>query len=398
MPELRHLVTLTTGRQDYGIMRSSLLALRNHRSIRSEIWAGGMHLSPLFGETVNMIDADGLTVSRRLPFLREASDVAADSARALGTVGAALGEARPDALMLLGDRTETLAAAVAATIAGVPLVHLHGGEETEGAIDNACRHALTKLAHLHLVSHEVHGRRVAQMGEVADSIVVVGAGGIDNYYRDDLPDRPALERMLKLRLMDPVVLVTLHPTTLGGDPGAEARALTEAMGQVDASYVLTLPNADEGASAIREQFISWGKRRERVVVVEALGERNYWGLLKLAAAVLGNSSSGVLEAPATGTWTINVGDRQLGRMRYGRVLDVPADSAAIVAALVRALAEGRGEMPTDGYPQGPAWPRIVAALEAWDVPAPPRKRFVDVLVPHSAPERPHRVPARESGP
>lgn len=378
-------------------MRSSLLALRSHRFIRSEIWAGGMHLSPVFGETLKMIEADGLTVSRRLPFLGDSPDVVAESSRALATVGAALAEAKPDALMLLGDRTETLAAAVAAAIAGVPLVHLHGGEETEGAVDNACRHALTKLAHLHLVSHEVHARRVAQMGESAESIVVVGAGGLDNYYRDDLPDRPALERMLGMQLVDPVVLVTLHPTTLGGDSGAEVRALTQAMGQVNASYVLTLPNADAGASAIREQFISWGRGRERVVVVEALGERNYWGLLKLAAAVLGNSSSGVLEAPATGTWTVNVGDRQLGRMRYGRVLDVPADSTSIAAALVRALARGRGETPAEGYPEGPAWPRILSALEKWDVPVPPRKRFVDLPARHSGPERPRRAPAREAG-
>ena len=379
MPESCRLAILTTGRQDYGILRSSILLLRRTPGIEVMLWAGGMHLDRRFGEPLALFDADGITPDRKLPFLSDPPDQAADVAGAIRQTVAALKADTPDALMLLGDRAETLAAAMAANLSQVPLVHLQGGEESEGSIDNACRHAVTKLSHLHLVSHPVHAARVVQMGEDPASVVVVGAPGLDNASRDDLPGREELEASLGLRLEAPVVLVTLHPTTLGGAADEEVAATAEAMAQVPATYVVTSPNSDEGGAVIREHWRSWGARRKNVALTESLGERRYWALLRLASAVLGNSSSGIIEAPALGVPVVNVGDRQRGRLRYGPVSDVPVETGAIASALSNALSRGRARLDDrdQAYPAGPAAPRVLKALQQWTIPRPPRKSFRD---------------------
>ena len=156
MASVRRIAVLTTGRQDYGILRSTILLLRQTPDFTTLVWAGGTHLRPRFGEPLALLRRDGVTPDRTLDFLGEPPEPTADAARTLESVAGALGADRPEALMLMGDRSETLAAGLAATLAGIPIVHLHGGEETEGALDNACRHALTKLSHLHLVSHPTH--------------------------------------------------------------------------------------------------------------------------------------------------------------------------------------------------------------------------------------------------
>jgi UDP-hydrolysing UDP-N-acetyl-D-glucosamine 2-epimerase len=316
-------------------------------------------------------------VARELPFLAEPPSPMTDTAAALAQVGAALLEDAPHALLLVGDRAEVLAAGVAATLARVPIAHLHGGEESEGAIDNACRHALTKLSHLHLVSHQVHADRVIQMGEDPASVVVVGAPAMDHAYRDDLPGIEELSKELGAALQPPVVVVTMHPATLGGPAGEEVAAVADAMARVPATYVVTAPNADTGGTAIRDYWQRWATGRERVALVDALGDRRYWAMLRLADAVLGNSSSGIIEAPALGVPVVNVGDRQRGRLRYGPVSDVPAEASAITSALRQALAAGRRAPGEDlgGYPAAPAAPRIVDALRRWEIPQPPRKPF-----------------------
>src|SRR2546425_8497958 len=198
-----------------------------------------MHLQERFGRSVDHIRRDGFEIARELSFVGERPHPSHDAACALEQVAGALERDRCDAMLLVGDRAETLAAAFAATIAAVPIIHLHGGEESEGAIDNAMRHAVTKLSHLHLVSHEVHARRVRQMGEDPNAVVIVGAPGLDNLYRSDLPTRSALEQELGCSLTAPLVVVTLHPTTLGGDPQSEVAAVAGAMETVPATYVVT---------------------------------------------------------------------------------------------------------------------------------------------------------------
>lgn len=378
--EARRIAVLTTGRQDFGILRSTLHLLARDDRFDVRFWAGGMHLDARFGRTVDMIRSDGLEPARELVFLDDHSSVAQFGANALVLVNRALEEERPEALLLVGDRSETLAAAMAALLARVPVIHLHGGEESEGAIDNASRHAITKLSHLHLVSHSRHATRVIQMGEDPHSVIVVGAAGLDNLFRDDLPDAAMLSLLLAHPLDDPVVIVTMHPATLESRSMDDVRSVAEAMGRVDATYVVTAPNADTGGGEIRDFWMSWCHDRPNVVFSTALGDRAYWGLLRRARVVLGNSSSGIIEAPAAGATVINVGDRQRGRLRYGRVVDVPANVEAIRRALSGAVAAARPGPVTggDAYPSGPASPRIVEAIARWTPPVPPRKQFVDL--------------------
>jgi len=377
----KRLAVLTTGRQDYGILRGVLLLLARDRRFDLRLWVGGMHLRERFGRTVEHIRADGMRVARELDFVDEPPDPARDAARAAEQTVLALRQSRPDALLVVGDRHEVLGAAMAAVVERVPVAHLHGGEESEGAIDNVVRHAVTKLSHLHLVSHERHAQRVRQMGELPDSVIVVGAPGLDNRYRADLPDRAVLEIALDFKLAPPLVIVTVHPTPFDQDPTAEVAQVAAAMAAVPATYIITQPNADAGGSAIRDFWCGWSRGRAGVLMVDALGEDRYWALLKMGAVVLGNSSSGVIEAPEIGAPVVNVGERQRGRLRGRGVLDVLAEAGAITKALRQAImpeARARVAALPPTYSEGPAAPRIVDALAAWTPPYPPRKAFRDL--------------------
>ncbi len=290
---------------------------------------------------------------------------------------------RPQALVVLGDRSETMAAAVAAAILAMPMVHFHGGEETEGAIDNALRHAITKLSHLHLATHEVHASRLIQMGEDPTTVHVVGPPGVDNLFREDLPDRGALLESLGLAdpSPNPLVAVTIHPTTLTTDGVlSETRAVAAALSKMECGAIITMPNADQGGIAIQEFWRSWAADRPLVRVTESLGERRYWGLLRAADLMISNSSSGLIEAPAAGLPVVNVGDRQKGRMRHSMTRDVDPSEGAILKAVEEVVATGFRASLVQAeplYPTGPAWPKILEILAAWEPPHPPRKVFVD---------------------
>lgn len=373
----RSIAVLTTGRQDWGILHSTCEAIRAHPDLRLVLWAGGTHLSDRHGHTIDQIRADGFETDAEFHWLDGAVDPPADvqAASALAVVGEQLRATPVDALVLVGDRLETVAAALAATVDRVPIVHLHGGEQTLGAFDDALRHAITKLSHLHLVSSEGHARRVRAMGEDPASIHVVGAPGLDSAFRDDLPDRAALEASLGLELTPPVVIVTVHPATLDADPASAARAVAAAMDLVPATYVITLPNTDPGAATVRELLLT-AANGDRRVAVEALGEARYWGLLRVADAMLGNSSSALVEAPACGLPAVNVGGRQAGRERDENVLDATADATAVAEALRHALTPGFHETARTARPtlaDGRAGARIADIIAAWHPPSPPTK-------------------------
>jgi UDP-hydrolysing UDP-N-acetyl-D-glucosamine 2-epimerase len=374
---------LTTGRQDWGIVRSTAVAIRAHPDLELRLIAGGMHVSPRHGMTVEAIRADGFEPDSILDWLGtgpDDPDADEQAGAALTSVGQDLRRHPVDALVLAGDRFETAAAAVAATVNRVPIVHLHGGEQTFGAFDDALRHAITKLAHLHLVSHPEHAARVIALGEDPATVHVVGTPGLDALVRPDLPDRAALEAALGLALDPPVVVVTVHPTTLDADPAAAARAVVAAMDRVEATYVITLPNADPGSAEVLALLDEAG-RRPRRVALRALGERRYWGLLRIADAMLGNSSSGIAEAPAVALPVVNVGDRQAGRRRHPNVVDVPSEPAAVAAALERVLdpafraALGAADLP---LADGRVGERIAHIIAGWHPSIPPRKAPIEV--------------------
>lgn len=381
---VRSLAVLTTGRQDWGILRSTCLALRQRPGFRLDVVAGGMHLSARHGYPVEQVRADGFDPTP-LAWLDDGPETPADvqSARALELFGGYLRAAVPDAVLLAGDRFETAAAALAATVNRVPIAHLHGGEQTLGAFDDALRHATTKLAHLHLVSHEEHARRVVAMGEDPDTVHVVGAPALDAAFRTDLLDREALAAHLGVHPAPPLVVVTVHPATLGADPDADVRAVVAAMRSVPATYIVTMPNADPGAALIRSTLRNAVAAAPpgTAVAVEALGERLYWSLLRAADTMLGNSSSGLIEAPAVGLPVVNIGERQAGRLRWSNVIDAPADADHAVAALRRALDPSfRSMVMADRPPHadGRTGQRIADIIAAWHPPRPPRKRPIEV--------------------
>jgi GDP/UDP-N,N'-diacetylbacillosamine 2-epimerase (hydrolysing) len=373
-----YLLVLITGRQDWATLRPLCETLSRDRFFRTQILAGGMACSGAFGRTVDVIRDQGFDVVMEMDWRPESQDAVGQSSDALAKVGDALVALKPDALILHGDRYETAAAALAATLLGVPIVHLYGGEETEGAIDNVLRHAITKLSHLHFVAHQSYADRVVQMGEDPATVHVVGSL-VDSLLDRDLPQQPELEEVLGIKLVRPVGLVTLHPTTLGDQRHAsEVDVIVKAMQAYPATWVVTLPNADPGHETIRDAFAELAAHADNIVVTPALGEERYLGLMKLADFVLGNSSSGVTEAPALGVPSINVGDRQKGRIRSESVIDVPPDTDAILWALQRVASPEFRQMVATQPPlfgTGDAAERIRAVLRSWEVPRPPRKAF-----------------------
>jgi UDP-hydrolysing UDP-N-acetyl-D-glucosamine 2-epimerase len=339
-----------------------------------------MHLSQRFGRTAFELRDDGFEAAESLSWIDDdrATDALEQAGRVIPAMGEALVRQKAEALLLVGDRFETAAAAMASTIGRVPVIHLHGGEETEGAIDNAFRHAITQMAQLHLVSHEVHRERVISMGMNPSTVHVVGAPGLDNLRREDLPGPAELSERLGLDLGSPLVVVTLHPATASSTPPEEeASALCEAMDAVDATYVITLPNTDPGHELLRQSLIDASKKPRRVAV-DALGSRYYWGLLKVADAMLGNSSSAIIEGSALGLPAVNIGTRQKGRLRGENVIDAPPDAAAIAAALKEALSPQTRQRLQDRarpFGDGRSASLILDTLRKWEPPFSPAAAF-----------------------
>ena len=339
---MRKIGVVTVGRSDYGIYLPLLRAIQADPQLELRLIVGGMHLDPRYGQTEQMIAADGLPVAARVESLpRDDSAAAVAEAIGLGVAGfaRALPQAAPDLLVVLGDRYEMFAAALAALPLNLPVAHIHGGELTFGAMDDALRHAMTKLSHLHFVSTEAYARRVIQMGEQPWRVTVSGAPGLDHLDSLDLLDRPALEARLGLGLDKPTVLVTFHPVTLEpGQAASQSAELLAALAESGLQAVFTLPNADMGNAQIREQVTAFVQARPgAVVLVDNLGTRAYFSLMACAAAMLGNSSSGIIEAASFGLPVVNVGSRQAGRVRAANVIDVECLSGQILPALRRAV-------------------------------------------------------------
>lgn len=336
----RRFAVLSTGRQDWGLLRPLCARICEDGDMEVEILAGGMALDPEYGAIVDTIRSQGFAVPAELRWDVRTASAWEQSAAATRAVGDALAQLRPDALVLLGDRFETAAAALAATVTRTPIVHLYGGEETVGAIDNALRHAITKLSHLHLVAHETYARRVVQMGEDPASVHVVGSLGVENAITAAAIPLEEISRRLGHCLDRPIGLVTVHPTTLAeGGVDRVVDAVIAAILEVEATWVITLPNTDPGHDEVRGRLVACAEDRDNLIAVTTLGEELYLALMQHASVVLGNSSSGMTEAPALGVPTVNVGTRQQGRIRYPTIVDVQPTAAAVTAAVKRALAE-----------------------------------------------------------
>lgn len=387
----RKICIMTGSRADYGLFYWLMSEIAADPEFELQVLVTGAHLAPGFGLTWREIEADGFPLSARVEMLLTAdTPTGIVKSTGLGMIGMAdaLDRLKPDILVLLGDRFETLAAAQTALMMRIPIAHLHGGELTEGAFDDAIRHAITKMASWHFVAAADFGRRIAQMGEDPARIFVTGAPGIDHVLRTPLLDRAQLSAELDFDLSGPFFLVTYHPVTLGNvEPETAITELTAALStfpQVKA--VVTGVNADTGNSRISRLFEDFAAARPGDVLMrKSLGQRRYVSAMRHAAAVVGNSSSGMIEAPAVATPTVNVGDRQRGRLQAPSVLSCPDQRQAIVAALskaqdpaFRAAIAGQASP----YGDGTTAPRMKAILKRLAISS-DMKVFHDLPLPDS---------------
>ena len=364
----RTVAVVTTSRADYAHLHWVLRDLRDHPHLEPWIIATGAHLAGEFGLAVSELERDGLRVDERVECLLS-SDTDVGMAKTIGVavlgLAEVLGRRRPDLLLLIADRYELLAPAAVALSLRLPIAHIEGGEVSEGAIDDAVRNAVTKMSHLHFVPTETARRRVVAMGEEPWRVQRVGAPSIDYLTRAELLGRTALERVLGQRLHDPCLLVAYHPVTLLPDTLREADALFEALGRMPQQVLFCFPNADAGSRRLvaRAEAFCHGRPTSRLFV--NLKPLVYWSLLRQVSVLVGNSSSGIMEAASIPLPVVNVGLRQRGRERSANVLDAPADGAAIAEEVRRALdpAFRRGLSGlVNPYGDGDASRRIVDVL------------------------------------
>jgi UDP-hydrolysing UDP-N-acetyl-D-glucosamine 2-epimerase len=361
---------VTVARSDYGIYRPVLRRIAASRQLRLSLYAAGMHLSKRFGLTVQEIEADGFRIAERVP-MSEDSDSPAAIARSMsrGIEGFArlFARSRPDILMLLGDRFEMLTAAAAALPFTLPIAHIHGGETTFGAIDEAIRHSLTKMSHLHFVSTAAYRRRVIQLGEEPWRVTLCGAPGLDNVRRIRLLDRAGVERAIGMSLSPSPLLVTFHPVTLEYlDTEKHVSELMAALERIRLPVVFTYPNADTAGRKIVTAIRGYTRTHRDSRAIASLGTQAYFSLMKHAAAMVGNSSSGIIEAASFGLPVVDIGSRQGGRVHGRNVIHSDCERAAIAMAARKAIAPAfrrslRG-LPNP-YGDGRAAGRIVRVLE-----------------------------------
>lgn len=384
-PASRRIAVFTGTRAEYGLLYWLMKDIQASGQLALQVIVGGMHLSPEFGETWKLIEADGFPIDARVEMLLSSdTPVGVVKSMGLGTIGFADALARlaPDLLVVLGDRFEALAVVQAALILRIPVAHLHGGEITEGAYDDAIRHAITKMASLHFTAAEPYRRRVIQMGEAPETVFNVGAIGLDHLRRSVPMGLAELSASLGFALRGPYFIVTYHPVTLADeDPEATCKALLEALERFPGyQAILTYPNADNGGRALIPLLEGYARGRpERVLALPSLGFQRYLGALAACAAMIGNSSSGIIEAPAFGVPTVNIGARQRGRLAADSVLHCAPDREAIHQAIARAVSPGfaaacRGV--ANPYGQGNAAAEIVRVLESR--PGPFSKHFHDL--------------------
>ncbi len=340
----RKICVVTGSRAEYGLLCWLMKEIKDDRELDLQIIATGTHLSPEFGLTYKIIEEDGFVIDEKVEMLLS-SDTPVGVAKSIGlaTIGfaGALDRLKPDILVLLGDRYEILAAAQAALVARIPVAHLHGGESTEGAIDEAVRHSVTKMAHLHFVAAEPYKKRVIQLGEDPDKIFVFGTPGLDSIKKIKLLSRDEFENAINFKLGKLNFLVTYHPVTLFSRLNHE-RAMKEIFKALDcfpdAKAIFTKPNSDTGGRIIAlliDEFVS--RRPDKYVAFVSLGQLNYLSALKHIDVVIGNSSSGLIEAPAMKKPAVNLGVRQRGRLRASSVIDCAESCESIVMGVEKAL-------------------------------------------------------------
>ena len=383
----RNICVVTGTRAEYGLLHPLLAVLASDADICLQLVVTGTHLSPEFGRTEETIRADGFTNVERLEMLLS-SDTPVGMAKSTGlaVIGFAdlFSRLAPDIVVVLGDRYEILAAAQTAMLLQIPIAHIHGGEITEGAVDDSIRHAVTKMASLHFVSEEEHRQRVLQMGEAPEHVYLVGALGWDAILGMEFLSLPALGRALDFPLNEAFFLFTYHPETRGEEGGASS--LEDILAALDAfpahQVLMTKANSDAGGRAINRRLEQYAEEHpERCVLCASLGTLRYLSAMRACALMIGNSSSALLEAPLFGVPAVNIGSRQKGRYRYGNVIDVRTARTDIERGIREALSPHFQEMCRDAViplADGNVAKRIAHVLKNVPLEDLCRKRFHDL--------------------
>lgn len=385
---MRNICILTGSRAEYGLLRGVMQGIQDTPDLTLQIAVTGMHLSPEFGMTIQEIRDDGFEPDESIEILLT-SDTPSAICKSMGLAMIGYGEAilrlKPDMLVVLGDRFETFCAAAAAQVCRVPIAHIHGGETTEGAIDEAFRHSITKMSHLHFASCEPYRQRIIQLGEDPDRVFNVGALGVENIRQTSLLDRSALATSIGFDLEKPYFLVTFHPVTLEKNTSeGQFQALLDALDAFpDYNVIFTKANADTDGRVINQMIEGYtAKRPDRCIAVTSLGVLRYLSTMKYASTVIGNSSSGIAEAPSFKIPTINIGDRQKGRIMAESILNCDPSASSIKAAILQSTTPEFQRVLQDvknPYEQTNTAQRIVSEIEKVKVAGLLKKKFNNIM-------------------
>ncbi|OUU53456.1 MAG: UDP-N-acetylglucosamine 2-epimerase (hydrolyzing) [Pelagibacteraceae bacterium TMED65] len=385
----RKICVVTGSRAEYGLLSPLMQGIQDSPFLELQLIVTGMHLAPEFGLTVQAIQLDGYHIDRKVESLLSSdTSVGIIKSIGLGVIGFAdvLSELQPDLLVILGDRFEVFAAATAALISRIPIAHIHGGELTEGSFDDAIRHSITKMSHLHFVAADAYRQRVIQLGEQPDLVFRVGALGIDNIRRLSLLSRAELENQLDFKFAPRNLLITFHPVTLEHSSCCDQlQQLLLALEQLDdVGFIFTSPNADTDGRQLLGQITEFCAFNPMAQVFTSLGQLRYFSCLSHVDGVVGNSSSGLIEAPSFRVGTINIGDRQRGRLRAPSIIDCHADFVSISQSLNRLFSPSFTSILQDlknPYGEGGACSQIINILETTPLDKLLKKNFFDVTVP-----------------
>ena len=384
----RKIGVVTGSRSEYGLLRWVIEEIRNSPDLQLQLIVTGMHLSSEFGLTYREIEEDGVFIDYKVEMLL-GSDTTTGITKSmgLGLIGfaEALDFLKPDLILVLGDRFEIFSAAIAAMVARIPIAHLHGGEVTEGAFDEAIRHSITKMSHLHFVAAEKYRQRVIQLGEHPDRVFLVGGLGIDSMHRLSLLDRYALEDSLDFKFGKKNLLVTFHPTTL--ENTTSQKQTEELLGVLETleetNFIFTMPNADTESRSIMRLIETFVEKYPNARAYPTLGQLRYFSCLQFVDGVIGNSSSGLLEVPTFKIGTINIGDRQQGRLKAISVIDCNPNQRSIADAITKLYSHDfqmKLNKVTNPYGKAGASESIVRVLKNYPLESILKKSFYDIGV------------------
>lgn len=380
---MKKVAIVTSTRAEYGILTPLIRAIEIDPDLQLELIVTGTHLSKKYGNTISFIEEDGFLISYKIPIMTEGNrpcDISEMMANALKEFAHCFANDTPDMLVILGDRTEMLGVAAAAMNERIPIAHIHGGEVTQGAVDDCIRHSLTKMSFLHFTSTEVYRRRVVQLGESPDRVFNVGALGVENILHEDLMTESEIKNLLEIPANMKYAVVTYHPVTLENFTAAEqTKELCRGMEQAqEIFYLITMANSDSGGDEVNWILDEYAACHvQNAKIVSNLGMKKYLSAVKYASFVLGNSSSGIIEAPVLGTPTVNIGDRQKGRLMAETVITCEPVYESILKAV--RTAEKMRHKATYMYGNGNTSQKIVEIIKRYllDEKIDLKKRFYD---------------------